>query len=193
MKRIIIISILLIFPRILFADSAWLLWRYWTDVLDVYKEKGSWSLINALNSRNECLDALLNEHIRFYESYLDDPNYEVIPKPDDVQLICLHLFFRASKAEPVSEDCKTVITHFIFRSTNKQGINSELRLDYADEKARQLLEEARKMQKDGKTSDQVNAYLKAPDFYKKISKSKVHFWCLPVGVDPKTIQDGIIK
>jgi hypothetical protein len=113
MKRIIIISILLIFPRILFADSAWLLWQYWTDVLDVYKEKGSWSLINALNSRNECLDALLSEHIRFYERYLDDPNYEVIPKPNDIQLICLQEFFRASKENQCQRTVRR-LSHILF-------------------------------------------------------------------------------
>jgi hypothetical protein len=79
-KLLIIISILLIFPTILFAaDCAWLLWRYWINPYHLPKLTGIWSLINALNSRNECLDALLKKHIRFYELYLDDPTYKVTP------------------------------------------------------------------------------------------------------------------
>jgi hypothetical protein len=77
--------------------------------------------------------------------------------------------------------------------TNEEVIQSKLTLDRTDEKARQILEEVRQMKKDGKTFDEIDAYLKASDFYKKVSTSKVEFWCLPVGVDPKTIWNNKIK
>ena len=83
------------------ADCAWLLWEHWSPMK--VKETGKWSLINALNSRNECLDALLKKHIIFYELYLDDNNYEVRPTPDETILRCSKLFRLASKSEHVCQ------------------------------------------------------------------------------------------
>mgnify|MGYP001558473593 FL=1 len=78
------------------------------------------------------------------------------------------------------EACKNVITHFIIGRTDIEGIKSELALKYTSEKAHQMDEE-------GKNKDEKDAYLKASDFYKEVSSSKYEFWCLPVGVDPKTV------
>jgi hypothetical protein len=179
-KLLIIISILLIFPTTLFAaDCAWLLWRYWITTIP-YQPTGSWSLINALNSRNECLDALLKEHIGFYERYLDDPTSEVTPKPNETELRCLQSFCLASKSEPVSEACKTLITYFVMSRTDKEGIKSKLTLNYTDKIILQ-------MRKEGKTKEEIYEYLKASDNKHLLSISKIEFWCLPPGVDPKTI------
>jgi len=200
-RKLLIIFILLIFSSVSLAgDSAWLLWQHWGDPTAyttdtskypprTVKVPGSWSLINALNSRSECLDALLEEHIRFYKRYEDDPTYEVLPKPKESELRCIQSFLFASESEPVSKACKELLTYFILRSFKPEGIKSELSLTrYASKEARQAYEKVMQMRKEGKTSGEIREFYKASGIETVIeSRSKVQHWCLPVGVDPKTI------
>jgi len=181
-KIIIIISILLIFPSILFAaDWPWLLWEYWRNPLKM-EDTGSWSLVNALNSRNECLDAVLKEHIEFYKRYLDDSTSEVLPKPDETELQCI-------QSSPMSDACKRLLTYFVMGLSDREGIKSKLRWDsYESKEARQAYEKVMQMRKEGKTSEEIKEFYKASGIEKVFtSSSRVQYWCLPVGVDPKTI------
>lgn len=165
MKKIIIISILLIFPSILFAaDCAWLLWEYSVTELPlpVYPKEpsGSWSLKNALNSRNECLDALLREYFDLYELLAGRPEnkdhgieQEVGPKLKEDE-IGSHCFQSFRNSESVSKGCKDVIIYRVM--DDSKGVKSKhLRHTY---KSKELFF--------------INRH---------------EFWCLPVGVDPKTI------
>lgn len=164
-KLLIIISILLIFPTVLFAtDCAWLLWEYSVTQVPLPKEAGKWSLINALNSRNECLDALVKEYFHLYELVEGSPERkdngieeEVLPKLSEIKPIvyCLQWFYHASKSEPVSKECKDLIANMVVME-NRDGVNS-----------RSL----------------IHKYKSKKLFF----VSKYELWCLPAGVDPKTI------
>jgi hypothetical protein len=64
--------------------------------------------------------------------------------------------------------------------TNIEGIKSKLTLFYTDKIILQ-------MRKEGKTNEEIHEYLKASDKKYLLDESKIEFWCLPAGVDPKTI------
>jgi hypothetical protein len=195
MKKVIfLILLILIFPNILFAtDCAWLLWEYSVFFFPVPKEPGTgrWSLINALDSRNECIETLIMKYIDWHKIKLkgeddiiiagkyENKEYgikeEVSPKLDKAVLSCLKSFNTAQ-----TED-------IIKKYKNKEAVNEPTKSEFSE-----FMSKACKNILTYNTMDDTKGIKSKTLRHESESKeaffiTEYEFWCLPASVNPKTI------